>query len=391
MPGKNRITQAVVLVERNRAPILDEVELEGPGPGEVLVELRASGICHTDLAAVRDARTYPVVLGHEGAGIVAEIGTGVTHVAPGDHVVINWQPQCGKCRRCQSGRSDLCDQITGTASPRVFWRGKPIAVLLHAGTFCSTVIVPAAGAVPIRRDLSFDQAALLGCAVATGVGSALLTAKIQPGDTVAVIGVGGVGLNIVQGARLAGASRIIAVDISDERLELAREFGATEGFNANLPDLVECVRHITHGGGLDFVFEVVGSPARMRTAVDMLGRGGELVLVGAAARDADFSFAPRRFMSNQQVVRGSIYGNIRPAIHLPLFADWCIDGRLSVKGLVSQSVSLEDLPGLFAMPSRMQGIRTIIEWPASGESYTVATDPQIEIHKQDLNSSWQSD
>jgi len=351
---------------------LDEVELEDSGPGEVLVELRASGICHTDLAAVRDARTCPVVLGHEGAGIVKVVGAGVTHVAPGDHVVINWQPKCGQCRRCQSGRSDLCDQINGTVAPRVFWHGEPIAVLLQAGTFCSAVVVPAAGAVPIRRDLPFDQAALLGCAVATGVGSALFTAKVEPGDTVAVLGVGGVGLNIVQGARLAGASHILAVDISDERLQFARQFGATEGVNASLPDLVDRVRGVTGGRGLDFVFEVVGSPALMSTAVDMLGRGGELVLVGAAARDAEFAFAPRRLMSNQQVIRGSIYGNIRPALHLPLFADWCIDGRLNVKGLVSQSVSLEDVPALFEAPSRLRGIRTIIEWPATDDSHLVA-------------------
>ena len=377
MPSKNRTAPAVVLVEKNRLPIVDEVELENPGPGEVLIDLRASGICHTDLGAVRDARTCPVVLGHEGAGIVSVVGAGVTHVAPGDHVVVNWQPKCGNCRRCQSGRSDLCDQITGTAAPRVFWHGEPIVVLLQAGTFCSAVVVSAAGAVPIRRDLPFDQAALLGCAVATGVGSALFTAKVQPGDTVAVLGVGGVGLNIVQGARLAGASHIIAVDISDERLQFAQPFGATEGFNANLPDLVDRIRNITKGRGLDFVFEVVGSPALMRTAVDMLGRGGELVLVGAAARDAVFAFAPRRFMSNQQVVRGSIYGNIRPALHLPLFADWCIDGRLNVKGLASQSISLEDVPGLFATPGGLRGIRTIIEWPAPHDSQVVASNPQI--------------
>jgi Zn-dependent alcohol dehydrogenase len=230
--------------------------------------------------------------------------------------------------------------------------------------------------VPIRRDLPFDQAALLGCAVATGVGSALFTAKVQPGDTAAVLGVGGVGLNIVQGAQLAGASRIIAVDFSDERLQLARQFGATDGFNANLPNLIDSVRNVNHGNGLDFVFEVVGSPALMRIAVDMLGRGGELVLVGAAARDAEFAFAPRRFMSNQQVVRGSIYGNTRPGIHLPLFADWCVDGRLNVKGLVGQSVSLEDVPGLFATPNRMHGIRTIIKWPKPHNFGAVATNSQ---------------
>jgi S-(hydroxymethyl)glutathione dehydrogenase/alcohol dehydrogenase len=287
---------------------------------------------------------------------------------PGDHVVINWQPKCGQCIRCQSGRADLCEDIRGTATPRVFWRGQPIALLLQAGTFCSTVVMPAAGVVPIRRDLSFGEAALLGCAVATGVGAALFTAKVQPGESVAVLGTGGVGLNIVQGARLASASTIVAVDISDERLDMAIEFGATHSFNARDPNLIERVKEVTGGRGLDFVFEVVGAPALMRQAVAMLGRGGELILVGAAARDAEFSFPPRRFMSMQQAIRGSIYGNIRPAVHLPLFADWCCDGRLDVKTLITQSVRLDEVPDLFTHPDRPRGIRTIIEWPAASVS-----------------------
>jgi S-(hydroxymethyl)glutathione dehydrogenase/alcohol dehydrogenase len=360
--------QAVILTERLAPPILDGVEIQEPQEDEVMVDLRASGICHTDLAAVRDARTYPIVLGHEGAGIVAAVGSGVTHVAPGDHVVINWQPKCGRCIRCQSGRSDLCEDILGTATPRVFWRGQPIALLLQAGTFCSTVVMPAAGVVPIRRDLSFGEAALLGCAVATGVGAALFTAKVQPGESVAVFGTGGVGLNIVQGARVAAASVIVAIDISDERLEMARTFGATHGFRGDDPDLVDKVRGVTKGHGLDYVFEVVGVPALMRQAVDMLGRGGELILVGAAARDAEFAFRPRRFMSMQQAIRGSIYGNIRPAIHLPLFADWCCEGRINVKALITQSVRLDEVPDLFTHHERLRGIRTIIEWPAASNA-----------------------
>ncbi|MBC8041674.1 MAG: zinc-binding dehydrogenase [Opitutaceae bacterium] len=359
-----RRTPAVILTEKNRPPILDEIEVHDPQAGEVLVALRASGICHTDLAAVRDARSYPIVLGHEGAGVVEAVGLGVTHVVPGDHVIINWQPKCGHCARCQADRSDLCENVTGTAGPRVFWRGEPIAVLLQSGTFCAFVVVPAAGAVKVRRDLAFAEAALIGCGVATGVGAALFTAKMQPGDTAAVIGTGGVGLNIVQGARLAGASRIVAVDIDDGQLALARTFGATDTVNARDPDLVEKVRAVSGGRGLDFVFEVVGLPALMRTGVDMLARGGELVLVGAAARDAEFSFAPRRFMSCQQVVRGSIYGNIRPARHLPLLADWCCEGRIDVKRLITQTVRLEDVPRLFAEPERLRGIRTVIEWPS---------------------------
>jgi S-(hydroxymethyl)glutathione dehydrogenase / alcohol dehydrogenase len=362
MPMRSML--AAILTEKFAPPILDEVQVDDPQPGEVLVTMRASGICHTDLAAVRDARSYPIILGHEGAGIVAAVGTGVTHVVPGDHVVINWQPKCGHCIHCQQGRSDLCERVTGTATPRVFWREQPIAVMLQAGTFCPAVVVPAAGAVPVRRDLSFGEAALLGCAVATGVGAALFTARLQPGDNVAILGAGGVGLNIVQGARLAAASRIVALDISDERLAWARQLGATDVFNSEDPEIIEKVRRVAGGRGMDFVFEAVGLAALMRSGLDMLGRGGELVLVGAAARDAEFPFMPRRFMSLQQAIRGCIYGNIRPGLHLPLFADWCCDGRLNVKGLISQSVSLDEVPDLFINPHRLRGIRTIIEWPA---------------------------
>lgn len=356
---------AAILTERNTIPVVDEVQLDEPQAGEVLVSLRATGICHTDLAAVRDARTYPIILGHEGAGVVTAIGDGVTQVAPGDHVVINWQPRCNRCFHCQRGRSDLCERVTGTSSPRTFWRGKPIATLLHAGTFCSAVVVPEGGTVAIRRDLSFGEAALLGCAVATGVGAALFTAKVYPGANVAVLGVGGVGLNVIQGTRLAMASRIVAIDIKKDRLSQAREFGATDGFIATDPRLTEEIWKVTDGRGMDFVFEVVGSTELMRKGIDLLGRGGELLLVGAAARDKELAFLPRRFMSLQQAIRGSIYGNIRPGIHLPMLADWCCSGDLKVRDLIGQSVTLEEVPAIFRNPSSSRGIRTIIEWPAS--------------------------
>lgn len=221
------------------------------------------------------------------------------------------------------------------------------------------------GSSSYRHDLPFAQAALLGCAVATGVGAALFTAAVQPGESVAVLGTGGVGLNILQGARLAGASTIIAVDRSDERLAMTPHFGATHTVNAADAGLVDKVRGLTQGRGCDYVFEVVGLPSLMRKAIDMLGRGGELVLVGAAPREAEMAFPPRQFMSRQQVIRGSIYGNIRPSIHLPLFADWCCDGRIDAGSLITRTVTLADVPALFADPGRPGGIRTVIEWPAT--------------------------
>ena len=357
---------AVVLAERGRAPTLETVVVGAPGPGEVRVRMVASGVCHTDLAAVRDARAVPVLLGHEGAGVVDAIGEGVTHVRPGDHVVINWQPKCGHCRRCLAGRQDLCEDIRGTAEPRVLWQGAPLSVMLNAGTFCPLAVVPAAGAVPIRPDMPLDKAAILGCAVATGVGAALYTARVQPGEGVAVIGTGGVGLNVVQGARLANARPIVAIDIDDQRLRQATVFGATHTINSGMEDSVAALRELTGGRGVEHVFEVVGLPELMLQGVEMLARGGALTLIGAAARDATLPFHPRKFMSQQQTIQGSIYGNIRPTLDLPLFADWYMDGRLRLDELAVETIRLEDVPDVFAGRRPAGAARALVLFEEAG-------------------------
>ena len=240
--------------------------------------------------------------------------------------------------------------------------GEALSVMLNAGTFCALVVVPAEGAIPIRQDLPLTTAAMLGCAVATGVGAALYTARIPYGATVAVLGAGGVGLNVIQGARLAGAATIIALDLDDQRLELARKYGATHVLNGRAPNVVDAVRALTDGRGVEYAFEVVGLPALMLQAIEMLARGGVLTLVGAAARDAELPFHPRRFMSQQQTIQGCIYGNIRPQRDLPLFADWVAQGKLFLDDLHTTSVRLEDVPDVFANPAQDRGIRPIIEF-----------------------------
>jgi len=324
--------------------------------------MAASGICHTDISYMRDARTTPVLLGHEGAGVVESVGANVTHVQVGDHVVINWQVKCGECRRCLSGRQDLCENVQGTTAPRVFWQDAPLSVMLNAGTFAPLVVVPAMGAVPIRRDMPLTKAAMLGCAVATGVGAALYTAKVQAGEGVVIIGAGGVGLSVVQGARLAHANPIIVIDLQDDRLEQARKFGATDTINAAQGDVVKTVKVLTDGRGIEHVFEVVGQPALMLQGIEMLARGGALTLVGAAARDATLPFLPRRFMSQQQTIQSCIYGNIRPAYDLPLFADWYMKGMLQLDEMHTTSMRLEDVPEVFATPGHNRGIRPLIEF-----------------------------
>jgi S-(hydroxymethyl)glutathione dehydrogenase/alcohol dehydrogenase len=352
----------IVLAELGRLPTLETVTLHEPGPDEVRVRIVASGICHTDLGYVHYARACPVILGHEGAGVVEQAGERVSHVKPGDHVVINWQPKCGQCRRCLAGRRDLCENIRGTSGPRVFWRDQPLYVMLNAGTFCPQVVIPASGAVPIRADMPLDKAALLGCGVATGVGAALFTAKVQPGDDVVVIGVGGVGLNIIQGARLAHARHIIAVDLTPERLDLALKLGATEVVNSSQADPVAQVKAITGGRGVEHAFEVVGLPKLMQQGLDMLARGGALTLVGAADREALLAFQPRRFMSQQQAILGCIYGNIRPELDLPLLADWYMTGRLHLDELHTRTISLSEVPDVFAQPAKYGGIRTVVSF-----------------------------
>jgi S-(hydroxymethyl)glutathione dehydrogenase/alcohol dehydrogenase len=243
----------------------------------------------------------------------------------------------------------------------VFWKGVPLNVMLNAGTFCPVAVVPAMGAIPVRRDMPLEKVALLGCAVATGVGAALYTAKVQPGEGVVVIGAGGVGLNVVQGARLANAGMIIAIDVDDERLgQAATIFGATHTINSREQYPLDEVKRLTSGRGVEHVFEVVGLPELMLQGIDMLSRGGTLTLVGAAARDATLPFHPRRFMSQQQHILGCIYGNIRPAIDLPMFADWYVNGRLRLDDLHTATIGLKEVPRVFKEGS--DGIRTIVRF-----------------------------
>lgn len=351
---------AIILEQRGQMPILTDIQVHDPGPNEVLVRIAASGVCHTDLAWVRDGLTFPVVLGHEGAGVVEKVGDNVTMVQPGDHVVINWRAKCHRCRRCLNGQSHLCENVQTTAAPRLFWKGVPLSVMLNAGTFCPLVVVPEMGAIAIRKDIPLDKAALLGCGVATGVGAALFSAKVQPGETVAMIGTGGVGLNVIQGARLANASQIIAIDLRDKALERARQFGATHLCNNAERDPVAYVREVTNGRGVEHAFEAIGHPQGITMGLGMLARGGILTSLGAAARDAEATFNPRQLQSYQQKIQACMYGDIRPETDLPLFADWYMDGRLKLDELHTATIRLEDALQEFTEHGHRDGIRTVI-------------------------------
>lgn len=353
-------TEALVLHGLQQMPRLEMVSVADPGPGEVRIRVMAAGVCHTDLGYVDYARVTPVVLGHEGAGVVEAVGRGVSASRLGEAVAISWHTGCGTCRNCRAGRPQVCEAVLGTAEPRVFLNGTPLAVMLDVGCFARYVVVPAASAVPIRADMPFEKAALLGCAVATGLGAAIRHAPIIEGDDVAVIGCGGVGLNTVQGARMARAGRIIAIDRDPERLTMALGFGATDTLVAG-PDMVAKVRALTGGRGVDHAFELVGRIELIEAGIGMLARGGQLTLVGATGREETMSLKPRGFMSQQQRICGCIYGDIAPGHDLALFADWYVEGRLHLDPLHTHTISLSQLPGQFG-DHKPAGIRTVVRF-----------------------------
>lgn len=340
--------RAVVLERLNQPPRLHEIEVLEPGPGEVRVRMRAAGLCHTDVSNVRDARTTPLLLGHEGAGVVESVGEGVDGLEPEMSVLICWKVPCGSCRHCNAGRLHLCLRPLELAEPRFLWNGEPLPPLLNAGCFSELVVVPAPAAIPLADALPLEQAALVGCAVATGIGAVLKTAQVEPGARVGIWGAGGVGLNVVTGARIAEAATIVAVDPDPERRELALARGAT--------DAVEPGTEVVD---LDYAFEVVGEPEVMSAALSSLGGGGTLVLVGAAARHALLSFHPRAFLSKQQRLVGCIYGSLHPHSDLPELLRWCAEGRIPLDDLVGRRISLADLPAAFVDPPR-DGVRTLV-------------------------------
>jgi S-(hydroxymethyl)glutathione dehydrogenase / alcohol dehydrogenase len=319
-----REASGLVLEQHGAAPHRVRLLVDAPGPGEVRVKMTAAGICQTDVAAVGDARTVPLLLGHEGAGIVEAVGAGVIAPSVGTRVVLAWRAPCEVCPRCRAGRLEHCDAAAPTTSARVRRAadGAPLDRLLDVGCFADYVVVPARAVVPLPRRIPGEVAALVGCAVATGIGAALWTAAVVAGESVAVWGTGGVGLNVVSGARLAGARTIVAID--PERRADARARGAT---HVAAPEhAADTVWEATEGRGLDHAFEVVGEPALMQEALGLLARGGQLTLVGAAARDATLAFAPRAFMSAQHRIAGCIYGSVHPHEHLTRLLDWVADG-----------------------------------------------------------------
>jgi alcohol dehydrogenase len=358
----------------SRPLVIEDVELDGPGPGEVLVQIAAAGLCHSDLSAIAGmrARAVPTVVGHESAAIIRELGPGVTNFKVGDHVVMVFVASCGHCVHCYSGRANLCESSWDARARGTLQSG---ARRLHIGdkvlnhytglsVFAEYAVVSQNSLVRIDPDIPLEDAAIFGCAVVTGVGAVVNTAKMPFGSEVAVLGLGGVGLSALLGARAAGASRIIAIDVSEEKLCLARQLGATDTFNARDPKCVEAVRDAT-SGGVAFAFEMSGVPAALSAAYAMLRRGGLVVAAGLPEPKQTFSVPIAAMVSDERGIKGSYMGSCVPQRDLPLFLELYRQGRLPVNRLRSATVTLDTINEGFDRLARGETVRDVLVFDVS--------------------------
>jgi len=345
-----RIT-AAVLYDVNKPYSVEPVELDPPRRGEVLVKVRAAGVCRSDLHFQKGeaAIALPAVLGHEGSGVVEAVGDGVTMVKPGDRVILSFVPNCGHCHSCESGHPHLCDEharttgklFDGTSRLHTL-AGQDATHMGKVACFAEYAVVPEAGCIPAPASLDFPQMALIGCSVTTGVGAAVFNARVQPGDSVAVIGCGGVGLNVIQGARLAGATTIVAVDVKDTALAFARKLGATDAVNARKENAVARVQALT-GGGVHFAFEAYGGGATTKMAVDMLRKRGTAVIVGISPAGETMAVEPVVLTRQEKTIRGCYYGSAHPRQDMPRIVDWYSRGLLDIDSLVTRRYPLAEI------------------------------------------------
>jgi S-(hydroxymethyl)glutathione dehydrogenase/alcohol dehydrogenase len=368
---KRMKTRAAVAIAARQPLEVVELDLEGPRAGEVLVELMATGVCHTDaytLDGLDSEGLFPAILGHEGAGIVREVGPGVTSVAPGDHVIPLYTPECRQCKSCLSQRTNLCTAIRATqgrgvmpdGTSRFSWKGRPVFHYMGCSTFANFTVLPEIAVARIRADAPFDTACYIGCGVTTGVGAVVNTARVWPGAQVAVFGLGGIGLNVVQGARMVGAARIIGIDINPAREDWGRRFGMTDFANPHdVPDIVGHVVELT-GGGADFSFDCTGNTEVMRQALECCHRGwGESIIIGVAESGREIATRPFQLITGR-VWKGTAFGGARGRTDVPRIVDWYMDGRIEIDPLITHRLPLERINEAFALMHEGSSIRTVI-------------------------------
>jgi len=364
-------TRAAVAWKAGAPLSIETVDLDGPRAGEVLVEIKATGICHTDqftLSGDDPEGLFPAILGHEGAGVVVEVGPGVTSLRRDDHVIPLYTPECRQCKFCLSRKTNLCQQIRATqgrglmpdATSRFSMNGQPILHYMGTSTFSNYIVVPEIALARIRLDAPFDKVCYIGCGVTTGVGAVLFTAKVEAGANVVVFGLGGIGLNVIQGAKMVGASKIIGVDINPGREAMARQFGMTHFINAReVPNVVDAIVQLTDGGA-DYSFECVGNTTTMRQALECCHKGwGKSIIIGVAGAGQEISTRPFQLVTGREW-KGSAFGGARGRTDVPKIVDWYMDGKISIDPLITHTLKLEDINHGFELMERGESIRSVV-------------------------------
>ncbi|MHB1513036.1 MAG: S-(hydroxymethyl)glutathione dehydrogenase/class III alcohol dehydrogenase [Acidiferrobacter sp.] len=351
---------------------VETVQLDGPRAGEVLVEIHATGVCHTDaytLSGTDPEGLFPTILGHEGAGVVVEVGPGVRSVRPGDHVIPLYTPECRVCEYCLSGKTNLCQAIRETqgrgvmpdGTSRFSIGGKPLFHYMGTSTFAQYTVLPEIAVAKIREDAPFDKVCYIGCGVTTGIGAVIYTAKVRPGDKVAVFGLGGIGLNVIQGARLSGADMIIGVDINPNKRAMAERFGMTHFVNPREVegDLVSYLVGLTQGG-VDYSFECIGSVATMRQALECCHKGwGTSIIIGVAASGEEIRTRPFQLVTGRNW-RGSAFGGARGRTDVPKIVDWYMEGKINIDDLITHTLPLAEINTAFDLMHRGESIRSVL-------------------------------
>ena len=367
-------TRAAVAYEAGKPLVIEEVELDGPRAGEVLVEIKATGVCHTDefTRSGKDPEgLFPVIFGHEGAGVVVDVGPGVTGLSKGDHVIPLYTPECRGCKSCLSQKTNLCTAIRATQGKGLmpdgtsrFSIGKTkIHHYMGCSTFAQFTVLPEIALAKVRKDAPFDKICYIGCGVTTGIGAVIYTAKVQPGANVVVFGLGGIGLNVVQGARIAGADMIIGVDLNPERETIARKFGLTHFVNPTevKGDLVPYLVELTKGGA-DYSFECVGNVQLMRQALECCHRGwGESIVIGVAGAGQEIATRPFQLVTGR-VWKGSAFGGARGRTDVPKIVDWYMNGKIDIDSLITHKLPLARINEAFDLMHEGKSIRTVVEF-----------------------------
>ena len=363
--------KAAVAFEAGKPLEIETVQLDGPRSGEVLIEIKATGICHTDaftLSGDDPEGIFPAILGHEGAGVVVDVGEGVTSVAPGDHVIPLYTPECRECDFCLHPKTNMCQAIRSTqgqglmpdGTSRFSLNGKPIYHYMGCSTFANYSVLPEIAVAKVRADAPFDKICYIGCGVTTGIGAVAFDAKVEPGSNVVVFGLGGIGLNVIQGARMVGADKIIGVDINESKTTLAKQFGMTDFINpTKVDDVVEAIVDMTNGGA-DYSFECIGNVNTMRQALECCHKGwGESVIIGVAGAGQEISTRPFQLVTGR-VWRGSAFGGARGRTDVPKIVDWYMDAKINIDDLITHTMPLNEINNAFDLMHEGKSIRSVV-------------------------------